>query len=273
MLKPILWTQLIAILTFTVYTNPAGAGEIKRKYFNPSQLISFENTKTELKEIYLKGGKRETFHCGCFFDELLQVSSGICSHSPKSPSNKPISEYVEWVHAMPLHLIGEKYNCSAEKSCAPSTSPEGIKQRCCNQVSPKFKIIQADMHNIFPSIRPSKPAEENNTTPVETDSGTNAKDYDLPVFGGMEEYKLCTEKSNSIPIEKVRGDLARAYFYTSIQYRIPIPQKLEDQLRTWHYQDPPDGWEEKRNTLIETVQGNRNPFIDHPELAERVKDF
>ncbi|MBX2850648.1 MAG: endonuclease [Phycisphaeraceae bacterium] len=38
----------------------------------------------------------------------------------------------------------------------------------------------------------------------------------------------------------------------------------------WHAQDPPDDWERGRNDRVEAVQGNRNPFIDRPEFAERV---
>jgi endonuclease I len=48
---------------------------------------------------------------------------------------------------------------------------------------------------------------------------------------------------------------------------------LEENLRAWHFEDPPDKMEEIRNSLIEQVQGNRNPFIDHPEVVERMKDF
>ena len=50
-------------------------------------------------------------------------------------------------------------------------------------------------------------------------------------------------------------------------------EKKEDVLRMWHIMDPPDIWEMDRNSLIEQKQGNRNPFIDHPELVERVRDF
>jgi endonuclease I len=47
------------------------------------------------------------------------------------------------------------------------------------------------------------------------------------------------------------------------------------QLRLWAaityillYHPVPALWEEDRNYRIELEQGNRNPFIDHPELGE-----
>ncbi len=95
------------------------------------------------------------------------------------------------------------------------------------------------------------------------------------MFGGLEEYRFCSVESKPVlsPRPGARGDIARAYFYMSRQYKFAITEDLEDRLRTWHLEDPPDKWEEERNFLIEMVQGNRNPFIDHPELVERVKDF
>ena len=75
------------------------------------------------------------------------------------------------------------------------------------------------------------------------------------------------------PNAGARGNLARAYFYMSFQYQISIQDKLEGQLRAWHLEDPPDGPENRRNSLIELVQGNRNPFIDRPEIVQRVQDF
>ena len=37
-------------------------------------------------------------------------------------------------------------------------------------------------------------------------------------------------------------------------------------LLTWHFQDTVDQFELNRNNVIANLQGNRNPFIDHPEL-------
>jgi endonuclease I/methionine-rich copper-binding protein CopC len=38
-------------------------------------------------------------------------------------------------------------------------------------------------------------------------------------------------------------------------------------LLAWHNADPPDAQEQLRNAVVYSYQGNRNPFIDHPEYA------
>lgn len=43
-------------------------------------------------------------------------------------------------------------------------------------------------------------------------------------------------------------------------------------LIDWHKASPPDEYERHRNMAIFAIQGNRNPFIDHPKWGDRV-DF
>ncbi|WP_245679989.1 endonuclease [Aquimonas voraii] len=92
-----------------------------------------------------------------------------------------------------------------------------------------------------------------------------------------------------------RGDLARAVMYMAIRYEggqdpntgqnepdleltdnrnliqitssSPAYMGLMSTLLAWHQADPPDAAEVLRNDVVQSFQGNRNPFIDHPEWA------
>jgi hypothetical protein len=54
------------------------------------------------------------------------------------------------------------------------------------------------------------------------------------------------------------------YTYSDAGTNEPLYGKLST-LLAWHAMDPPDAWEALRNNRIQSLQGNRNPFIDHPE--------
>jgi hypothetical protein len=70
-----------------------------------------------------------------------------------------------------------------------------------------------------------------------------------------------------------KGNVARALFYFSVRYKIAIPADEEASLRAWNKLDPVDDQERKRNDEIFAAQKDRNPFIDHPELADLISDF
>ncbi len=70
-----------------------------------------------------------------------------------------------------------------------------------------------------------------------------------------------------------RGNVARALFYFSTRYETKIDPVQEYYLRKWHQEDPVDEEERARHEKIFSVQGNRNPYIDNPELVELINDF
>lgn len=89
------------------------------------------------------------------------------------------------------------------------------------------------------------------------------------------------------PNEEYIGDFARTYFYVVTCYQNLTWDKknmymLEqndyptlkpwaiDLLLKWHRADPVSEKEENRNDAVYGFQGNRNPFIDHPELVEYI---
>lgn len=86
--------------------------------------------------------------------------------------------------------------------------------------------------------------------------------------------------------DNVKGDVARILLYVYVTYQQPNlftrteatgsgnndsnGKKVIDSLDTllaWCELDPVDTWEMQRNDICQSLQGNRNVFIDYPELA------
>lgn len=70
-----------------------------------------------------------------------------------------------------------------------------------------------------------------------------------------------------------RGNVARAIFYFATRYKMKVGGVEEATLRKWNQEDPVDADEALRNDMVEEVQGNRNPYVDFPELVDSVKVF
>jgi endonuclease I len=100
--------------------------------------------------------------------------------------------------------------------------------------------------------------------------------------------KLGTDAAGTLvfePVDRHKGDVARALMYFYVRHYMPVPGKapgplslrnfkLERQvLLAWHRKDPVDGAERRRNDRIFTLQDNRNPFVDRPEFAQRAGVF
>lgn len=94
------------------------------------------------------------------------------------------------------------------------------------------------------------------------------------------------------PIDEFKGDIARAHFYMATRYQNVIggwennstsvdavlngsnDQVFENWmlklLKSWHAQDPVSQKELDRNEAAHAYQGNRNPFVDHPQLVTEI---
>ena len=70
-----------------------------------------------------------------------------------------------------------------------------------------------------------------------------------------------------------RGNTARALFYFSVRYNLPISKKQEAALRAWHVADPIDANEIEKHEIVSRHQNIRNPFIDFPQLVNQISDF
>lgn len=77
------------------------------------------------------------------------------------------------------------------------------------------------------------------------------------------------------PRDVQKGPTARAMFYFVLRYQNygSFLNSQEAVLRQWHAQYPPDAVEQRRNDDIFAFQNNRNPFIDYPQLIERISSL
>ena len=88
-------------------------------------------------------------------------------------------------------------------------------------------------------------------------------------------------------IDEYKGDFARAYFYVSTAYHdmkwdtnyaqyvtndsyLTFTPYLIEVLLQWHRIDPVSEKEINRMDAISSIQHNRNPFIEYPELVEYI---
>lgn len=125
-------------------------------------------------------------------------------------------------------------------------------------------LQKSDLHHLYP-----------------TDSNANSVrgNYNFDEVNGTYVSDDCTASlteghgGNFEPPHEHKGNVARALFYFSVRYQIPIHHAQEVLLRKWHDADPVDNDEIERNNMIYNVQKNRNPFVDMPHLADKVSNF
>jgi len=70
-----------------------------------------------------------------------------------------------------------------------------------------------------------------------------------------------------------RGNVARSLFYFSVRYKLSISETQEKFLRLWNSEDPIDAEELNRNNQVFEIQKNRNPFVDFPDLTDKITNF
>ncbi|MEJ2045534.1 MAG: endonuclease [Reinekea sp.] len=149
--------------------------------------------------------------------------------------------------------------------------------------------MNTDVHHIFPtdgkvnSYRSSYPYGEVGRASYTSENGSKL---------GSAASGLGYSGTVFEPIDEFKGDLARAYFYMATRYQNVISgwenntsygnavldgtsnhvfeNWALDMLKDWHNMDPVSDKERDRNDAAYQFQGNRNPFVDHPEFVTRI---
>lgn len=182
------------------------------------------------QELYPSGG--ETLYCGQKFAGGYRKGVNV-------------------EHVFPMSWVTNGLNCGKRKQCRKS--------------SKQFNLIEADLHNLYPSR--SDVNQDRSSYRFGEIKGEKRS------YGSACDFEVDTRARVAEPAPAIRGEVARAMFYMAHRYQeygLTIFASSGRVLHKWHKSDPPTNQEQTRNDQIERIQGNRNPFVDDPESLNKL---
>ena len=141
-----------------------------------------------------------------------------------------------------------------------------------------------DLFHLYPADASAN--ESKNNLPLGEVAGTPGFDNGVTKTG-KNGFETAYTDNCFEPADEYKGDFARSYFYIASVYEnlAPLMQSpmtytnntypffkpwAIDLLLKWNKQDPVSAKELTRIEAVYNLQGNRNPFIDYPDLAEYI---
>ena len=142
-----------------------------------------------------------------------------------------------------------------------------------------------DLFNLYPADATANGRKSNN--PIGIVDGTVSYTNGVTKVGKSSSYRADSLITAWEPADQWKGDFARTYFYMATCYShmtslwttteglLTVDPNSPLLIRPWVYNlmlewaeaDPLDEIEQQRCDAIYEIQGNRNPFVDYPELC------
>lgn len=222
------WALVVAPLFFSFFTS---AKMQKITNFNQAKAVA----------IKINSAAPGTFYCGCSIH--WEGKKGIpdltsCGYQVRKSELR--AHRVEWEHVMPAWEFGHQRQCwkkGGRKNCATDSV---------------YRHIESDLYNLQPAIGE-----------VNADRGN----YQFSQWrGGESQYGRCEikidfKKKQVEPPVRVRGAIARTYFYMRDRYCLRLSRAQTQLFDVWDRTYPVTAWECKYNQRIAAIQGNLNPYI------------
>ncbi|MBE8222110.1 MAG: hypothetical protein HAW60_05215 [Bdellovibrionales bacterium] len=123
-----------------------------------------------------------------------------------------------------------------------------------------------DLHILYPSDSKTNSQRGNNLF------GEVSKVRSISCGTSKIGFSKNSSEVNFEPPNNYKGNVARAMFYFSLRYKLPISLKKQKMFKRWAMLDPVDEFEINRNEAIFKINKTRNPFIDQPESILYISD-
>ena len=146
-----------------------------------------------------------------------------------------------------------------------------------------------DLHHLYPADGSINSSKSNYPLGIVDTDDSDAYDNGVSKVGDPASGYGGGAANVFEPSDTYKGDFARTYFYFVCCYQdytwdsdymymfqdySDNPLTLQDwaleMLLQWHEDDPVSTKEKSRNETVYDIQGNRNPFIDDPDLVDYI---
>lgn len=182
-----------------------------------------------------------------------------CGYKPRNERTKKgkvnqRAKRIEWEHLIPAENFGRQFRCwrDGNPKCVNSKGKKYKGRKCCTKVNKQYRLMQADMHNLFPAVGE-----------LNADRSNFRFDFTIakPERYGECVFNVDFKKRRVKVREEIRGVIARDYLYFNKEYKMKLSKQEMKKYKAWNKQYPADKWEIERNKRITKIQGNRNDFI------------
>ncbi len=255
-MKKLFLTIILTVFTFVslkTYAKPA----------------TFREAKKEMVEIFHALNNPTTLYCGCpiIFTKNHGYRPDIKNCDYKIAYDEERGQRIEAEHIVPVWEFAHSMHCW-------KNTYKGNGRNNCEHTDEYFNEIEADLHNLYPSVGE-----------VNKDRASYAFVNELKHKDNPNGYGKCQMYYNkrhylSQPTERSKGIVARAYLYMHQRYKLNLDAEHLRLYRKWNSMYKVTDNECKRNVMIKRIQGNDNPFvtsqcelrIKHPTVLEKVAE-
>lgn len=215
---------------------------------------TFEEAKTASKQYVYYDQNTSAMgdlYCGCKWNWVGKsggrMNLGDCGYTPRT--NPERAARMEWEHIVPASTFGH------QRQCWQNGGREN-----CNRTDPTFNLMEADMHNLYPSVG-------------EVNGDRSNLNYgmalNLPNQYGMCRTKVDFKGRAAEPRAEAKGIAARVTFYMYDRYGLRMSAQQEQMFMAWNNAFPVTAWEKERNARITKIMGVTNPFVTGQKVWTR----
>ena len=141
-------TRILCIFALSLFFSSPFASAGQQIAGNTSNQSFSKAKKILLRTVYRDYHK--TFYCGCSFEgkKIIHTNGYVPCRNNKR------AQRLEWEHVVPAEAFGHSFSSwrNGEERCVNRKGKSFKGRNCARKVSNEFRYMEADMHNLMPSV-------------------------------------------------------------------------------------------------------------------------